>query len=158
VWGSGGGRLAVTHRVPYLIDIYQQGRLVQSVRRALPREEATTQHVERLYPEGMTVQFGGGGKCTVKAEEIIEKLGPGGDVPHVRALTFGPDGTMWVERYTFKDEEPEVDVFAANGRYVGTLPGHTMPMGFIGDDLVLFPIEDEDTGAILVGIYRVTRK
>jgi hypothetical protein len=156
-WGSSGNRIAVTHRVPYVLDLYQGNRLVTSIRRGMERITATTDHVRRLYPEGMTVQFGGGGKCTVDAEDIIEKLGTGGDVPFIRAITFGADSTIWVERYTFKDEPAKLDVFASDGRYLGTLTGYGLPMGFIGEDLVLFPLEDEDTGARLVGIYRLRR-
>jgi hypothetical protein len=156
-WGSTGRLVAVTHRVPYVIDVFDGGRLVSSIRRSFPQNKATTEHVRRLYPEGMTVQFGGGQKCTIKAEEIIEKLGAGGDVPLVRAVTFGPDGSMWVERYTFDDEERRLDVFGAAGGYLGTLTGQRLPMGFIGDDVVLFPVEDEDTGAQLVGLFRIGR-
>lgn len=156
-WGVGGGAIAVTRRVPYVIDFYRGGRLVSSIRRDIPRVTATTEHVRKLYPDGMTVQFGGGGKCTVNAEDIIEKLGPGGDVPFIRAIAFGPDGTTWVERYTFRGEERMLDIFGADGRYLGTLSGHSLPMGFIGADIVLFPIEDEDTGANLVGLYRINR-
>jgi hypothetical protein len=105
----------------------------------------------------MTVQFGGGGKCTVKAEEIIEKLGAGGDVPMVRGIAFAPDSTMWVERFTFKDEPPLLDLFTANGRYLGTLSGYLLPLGFIGDDIVLMQQEDQETGARLVGVYRIAR-
>jgi 6-bladed beta-propeller protein len=153
-WESEGARVAVSRRVPYVIDIFDHAKLVFSIRRAVPFEEAKTEHVSRLYPEGMTVKFGGGGQCTVSAEDIIAKLGTGGNVPLIRDITFAPDGSMWVERYTFKDETPKVDVFAPNGRYTGTLVGHGIPMGFVGD-LVLFPIEDEDTGAKVVGIFRL---
>ena len=156
-WGVGGGSIAVTRRVPYAIDFYRGGRLVLSIRRDFPRVTATTEHVRKLYPEGMTVQFGGGGKCTVDAKDIIEKLGPGGDVPFIRAIAFGPDGAVWVERYTFKGEERLLDIFGEDGRYLGTLSGHSLPMGFIGADIVLFSLEDEDTGANLVGLYRINR-
>lgn len=156
VWGSRGARVGVTRRVPYVVDVYQGAKLVASIRRDIPFEEAKTEHVSRLYPEGMTVRFGGGGQCTVTAEDIIAKLGTGGNVPLIRDLAFAPDGSMWVERYGFQDETPRVDVFAANGRYLGTLSGHGLPMGFAGD-LVLFPIEDRNTGANLVGIYRLNR-
>ena len=156
-WAADSRLIAVTTRVPYVINVFQGGRKVSSLRRGIPPVTATTEHVRRLYPEGMTVQFGGGGKCTVEAEDIIEKLGAGGDVPTIRAMTFGPGGTLWVERYTFQGEEQRLDVFAENGRYLGTLAGHSLPMGFIGEDVVLFPIEDDDTGAKLVGLYRITR-
>ena len=156
-WSGNGSLVAVTNRVPYVIDFFQGRQMVSSVRRPMVPVTATTDHVRQLYPEGMTVQFGGGGKCTIEAEDIIEKLGAGGDVPFIRALTFGPDGTTWVERYTFKDEPRLLDLFARDGRYLGTVTGHGLPMGFIGGDIVLFPVEDEDTGATLVGLYRIAR-
>lgn len=156
-WNSNGSLVAVTHRVPYTIDFFRGGQLVSSIRRAITPVTATTEHVRKLYPEGMTVQFGGGGKCTIEAEDIIEKLGAGGDVPFIRAIAFGPDGSTWVERYTFKEEERKLDVFGPDGRYLGTLAGHALPMGFIGDDIVLFPVEDAETGATLVGLYRIGR-
>ena len=156
-WSADGRLIAVTRRVPYVIDFFQGGRMVLSLRRNIPPVTATTEHVRRLYPEGMTVQFGGGGKCTVEAEDIIEKLGAGGDVPFIRAIAFGPGGTTWVERYTFKGEAKLLDIFGEDGRYLGTLAGHSLPMGFVGEDVVLFPIDDEDTGAILVGVYRIAR-
>jgi hypothetical protein len=106
----------------------------------------------------MTVKFGGGGQCTVKAQDIIDKLGTGGDVPQIKAIAFAPDGTMWVERYTFKDEDPKVDVFAATRQYLGTVPDKSLPMGFAGKDLVLFPIELKETGATVVGIFRIGRE
>ena len=156
-WTSNGRLVAVTTRVPYTINFFEGRRLISSLRRGKAPVTATTEHVRKLYPEGMTVQFGGGGKCTVDAEDIIAKLGAGGDVPFIRAIAFGPDGSIWVERYTFKNEPRKLDVFAADGRYLGTHTGHALPMGFIGNDIVLFPTEDEETGATLVGIYRITR-
>ena len=156
-WSSNGSLVAVTNRVPYVINFFRGRQLVTSLRRGMAPVTATTEHVRKLYPEGMTVQFGGGGKCTIEAEDIIEKLGAGGDVPFIRAIAFGPDGSTWVERYTFKEETRKLDLFAPDGRYLGTLDGHALPMGFIGSDIVLFPVEDEDTGAMLVGLYRIGR-
>lgn len=156
-WGAMGPHVAVTRRVPYLVDVYEGNHLVTSIRRDLPAVTATTEHVSRLYPEGMKVRFGNGGECVISAQDIIDKLGTGGRVPLIKAITFGPDSALWVQRYTFDDEEPAVDVFASSGRYLGTLRGKSLPMGFAGPDLVLFPIEDESTGAKLVGVYRIKR-
>jgi hypothetical protein len=157
-WGALASTVAVTHRVPYVIDVFRGGRLASSIRRDIPAVHASTEHVSRLYPEGMKVRFGNGRDCTVSAKDIIEKLGTGGDVPLIKNIAFAPDSSMWVERYTFQDEEPKLDVFASNGRYLGTVQGKSMPMGFVGSDLVLFPIEDEATGAKVVGLYRISRK
>lgn len=156
-WGTLGSLVAVTRRVPYVVDVFAGNHLVTSIRRDLPAVTATKEHVSRLYPEGMKVRFGNGGECTISAQDIIDKLGTGGQVPLIKGMTFAPDSSLWVQRYTFDDEEPAVDVFAPSGRYLGTLHGKPLPMGFAGPDLVLFPVEDEATGAKLVGIYRIKR-
>jgi hypothetical protein len=155
VYTTTGTTTALSIQVPYRIDLYEGTRLTRSLRRPLPLEPVTVQHVERLHPEGMTVSFGGGRGCTIAAAELLEKQGVASHLPQVRAARFGPGGRLWVERYTFKDEPPQVDVFDAEGRYLGTLAGRPAPLGFVGEDVVLFPEEDEDTGVVQVVGYRM---
>lgn len=151
------GRLTATsHQVPYRIDLYEGTRLVRSVRREIAPEAATVDHVGRLYPEGMKISFGEGRSCTVPAEELMEKQGVAEAVPLVRALALGPAGRLWVQRYTFADEPPRVDLFDADGRYLGTLGGKPLPVGFVGEDVVLFPEEDPVTGITQVVAYRLS--
>ena len=156
VLSTTGRVTATSHQVPYRIDLYEGTRLVRSVRREIAPEAATVDHVGRLYPEGMKISFGGGRSCTVPAEELMEKQGVAASVPLVRALTLGPAGRLWVQRYTFADESPRVDLFDADGRYLGTLAGQPLPLGFVGEDVVLFPEEDADTGITRVVAYRIT--
>lgn len=156
VHASTGAMTVASTQSPYRVDVYEGTRLVRSVRREVAPEPATVRHVERLYPEGMRVSFGGGRDCVVEASELLEKQGTAPHLPMIRALTIGPDGEVWVQRYTFNDEPPRVDVFDARGGYLGTLEGRALPLGFLGDDTVLFAEEDKDTGITQVVAYRIS--
>jgi hypothetical protein len=150
-----GGRVAASPQVPYLVQLYQGGRLVRSVRRSVSPPPADRAAIARRYPEGMRFMSGAGG-CTVQAAELEEKLGAAPEVPLIEALALAPDGTLWVQRYTFEDEPPRVDVFDAEGVYHGTLTGRAIPLGFIGD-LVLFGEEDTSTGVERIVLLRLAR-
>jgi hypothetical protein len=150
-----GGRVAASPQVPYLVQLYEGGRLVRSVRRAVNPLPADRAAIARRYPEGMRF-LGGAGGCTVQAAELEEKLGAAPEVPLIEALALAPDGTLWVQRYTFEDEPPRVDVFDAEGIYRGTLTGRGLPLGFIGD-LVLFGEEDPSTGVERIVLLRLAR-
>lgn len=158
VHATTGAMTAMTTQVPYRVDLFAGTQLVRSVRRDLAPEPATVRHVERLYPEGMKISFGGGRECVVAAAELLEKQSVASHLPMIQGMAFGPDGELWVQRYTFSDEPSRVDVFDVEGRYLGTLMGRPLPLGFIGEDLVLFPEEDEATGVVQVVGYRVARR
>jgi len=154
-WTSNGRAVASTLQTPYQVDLYEDGRLVRSIRRPIPPKPTTEGDVARLYPEGMTVRFGGGGGCTIPASEIMEKQGVAPALPQIGSLTLDPQGRMWVQRYTFDDEPGQIDLFDAEGRYQGTLTGKGLPLGFIGTDVILFADEDPDTGVRQLVAYAV---
>jgi hypothetical protein len=108
----------------------------------------------------MTVRFGGGGAdggCTTPAEEVAEKAGLAAQIPLVRDVAIGRDGTLWVQRQTFEGETPLTDVFDAAGRYLGTLTGRQVPLGFLSGDRVLFGVTDDESGVTRIGVFQVTR-
>jgi hypothetical protein len=152
----GEDRVAVTHQSAYVIDIRRPGARLRSVRRDVAPVNATAADAVKLYPEGLTVSFSGG-KCTTAATEVGEKLGVAPTLPMVRAIRFAPDGSLWVERYTFTGETPRTDVFDADGHYLGTVTGRSLPLGFLGPDTVLFAIPNEDDGTSVIGVFRITR-
>ncbi len=157
-WTLSDDRLAVTSQARYVIDVRENGRLTQSIRRDIVPVAAQPTDASRLYPEGLKVQFGGGAPaCVTPSAEVGEKVGVAATIPVVRGMALAPDGTLWVERYTFKGETPAVDVFDAEGQYTGTLTGKALPLGFLGTDRVLFPIVNPDDDTTVIGIFRIDR-
>lgn len=153
----GDDLVAVTQQSAYVVDIHRNGARVRSVRRDVAPVKASAADAVKLYPEGLKVSFGGGGNCTTPATEVGEKLGVAPTLPLVRAMRFAPDGSLWVERYTFPGETPRTDVFDANGHYLGTVTGRSLPLGFLGPDTVLFQVTDEDDGTSVIGVFKITR-
>lgn len=149
--------LALTSQSQYTVDVYRDGRRVRSLRRAITPVPTTMDDASKLYPDGMRVQFGGSKECVVPAHELAEKLGMAPTVPLVQGLAWSPDGSLWVERYTFEGDTPRTDVFDARGGYVGTAYGRSLPLGFLGPDVVVFAEPNADEGTSRVGVYRITR-
>lgn len=156
-WTASDQRLATTHQSAYIVDISQGNRRTHSIRRDIAPVAARTTDASKLYPEGLKIRFGGSGQCITPSAEVGEKVGVAPTLPLIRNMVFAPDGALWVERYTFEGESPAVDVFDSQGRYLGTAAGRPLPLGFLGNDRVLFPISNEDDGTRVIGIYRIER-
>lgn len=149
--------VAITKQSQYVIDVFREGRRVRSVRRAMTPVPTTIDHASKLYPEGMRVRFGGSKECVVPAKELAEKLGMAPTIPVVQSLAWAPDGSLWVERYTFEGDPPQTDVFDAQGGYVGTAYGRSLPLGFLGPNVVLFAEPNPDDGSSRVGVFHIQR-
>ncbi|MBX9854237.1 MAG: hypothetical protein K2Y26_01860 [Gemmatimonadaceae bacterium] len=149
--------VAITKQSQYVVDVFRDGQRVRSVRRAIAPVRPTLDDASKLYPEGLRVAFGGGNACVVPVPELVEKLGMAPTIPVLRAITWGPDGSMWVERYTFEGETPRTDVFDADGGYLGTAHGRSLPLGFLGTDVVVFAEPNADEGSSRVGVFRIFR-
>lgn len=156
-WAVDGDRVLSTHQSTYVVDISRHGRKARSVRRDVAPVAAKTTDASKLYPEGLKVRFGRDGECVTPSTEVGEKVGVAPTLPVLRAMAVAPDGALWVERYTFDGETPRTDVFDRDGHYLGTANGRSLPLGFLGPDVVLFPIKNDDDGTSVIGIYRITR-
>ncbi len=157
-WAGDAYRQAVTHQLPYRIDVYEGGVLARSVRRALPPVTADASHVARLHPDGGIKIGFASGECRVPVDELIEKQGIASQLPMIESLRYDPAGRLWAQRYGFREEPRSVDVFAPDGDYLGTLAGKSLPLGFIGDDIVLLGEVDADTDLPYIVAYRVRRE
>ncbi len=151
-----GDRLLVARTDRYLVDVYRAGRLVASLRRPAEAPASTPDDARRMYPDGWKVTFGGGGGCTIDGAEVAAKAGMADRLPLIADLGFGPDSTIWVRRHTFPGDPQVSDVFAASGAYLGTITGRGLPLGWLGRDRILFPIEDDATGVTMIGIFSVS--
>ena len=155
VWDYHDGVVASSRQTTYAVDLFEGSRLARSIRRAIEPIPTTPDMAKRQYPEGWTVSFGGGGGCTMEPDEVAEKLGMASHLPVLNALAFGPRGTLWVDRHVFPGEPPVTDVFDRQGAYLGTVHGKGLPLGWLGDDRVLFAIGDEATGVSVIGVFRI---
>ncbi len=156
VWTGNGQRQALTHQVPYRIDIYEGGRLARSLRRDIPPVTPDASHVAKLHPDGgMKIQYDAGA-CTVPVNELMDRQGVASQLPMLEALRFDNEGRLWAQRYGIRDEPRSVDVFEANGEYRGTLANKSVPLGFIGSDRVLFAESDPETDLMYIVAYRVS--
>jgi hypothetical protein len=154
----GNGLVASTTQGAYNVSIYRDARLIRIVRRNISPKASVAADANRLYPDGMKISFGGSAPdCVTPAEEVAEKVGMHQTLPVISDVSLAPNGYLWVERFTFEGETPSVDVFDEQGRYLGTLVGHGAPIGFMGDDRVVFGIDDESIGGTLVGIFRLKK-
>ena len=72
-------------------------------------------------------------------------------------MALGAGGELWVERYRFVDQPQLLDVFDAAGRYLGSLEGHSMPLGWLSGDRVVLGEEDQETGLVEIVVYQVKR-
>ncbi len=147
--------VAVAAGDAYRIDIWVGGKVRRSIRRTVEPAPVTEGDVRRMYPEGRRISFGGGGGCTITVEEMIEKLGVASTMPVLSGVLLGPDGTLFVQRFTFPDEQEQVDVFAPEGRYLGSLIEHGLPVGFPAAGWMAIPIEDAESGGYSLGLFVV---
>lgn len=159
MWASGWGRVAGAVTSGYVVNIYREGRLVRSIRREISPRPSEPEDARRQYPDGWTVRFGGGGEgCTMDGAEVAEKAGIAPLLPVIADLAFGPGGTLWVQRLGFPGEPAVVDLFDREGVYLGTVNGRGLPLGWLGPDRVLLPVEDRETGVTRVGVYHISRE
>ena len=157
VWSAYRDRLVWTGQADYLVQVLESGRLIQSIRRRIEPRPTSLESADRLYPDGWKVRLPGGRECVRTGREVAELVGMMPTIPVLDDVRYGPDGSVWVQRYAFPDEPTRTDVFASDGRYLGTVTGRGVPLGWLGPDRVLFPITDEETGVSVIGIYRIDR-
>lgn len=150
VWSAAGERLAFSRGPAYDVRVVDGARAVRSIRRGVEPAVATPALAARAVPRGeLKIRFGGG-ECRIPAEEVVEVQGHAPVVPTIARVALAPDGAVWVLRNVPGEARPPVDVFAADGAYLGTLPaGSPFPDAFLPDGRILHVDEDE------LGVQRV---
>ncbi len=153
VWSERGGALAVAASDAYAVDLYEGTTLRRSIRRDLPARPASHDDAMREIGEGMRVRFGGNEPCVVPAERVVEQQGFAPTIPWIGSIGIGSDGSVWVERRGLgRDARGPIDVFDAEGAYLGTLPeGTPFPAVFLPDGRIGVIEKDElDVPRLLV--------
>lgn len=111
----------------YAIGTYDvHGRLLRSIRRALPGQAATVADAERWAADNPIIYTRGTSECRITTGEMVEKIGYADSLPAIAQVVVAPDGTLWVRRWSVTGHDGAIDIFDPAGGYVGTLP-HTFP-------------------------------
>lgn len=128
VWTARGGTVYVLNGPAYRIDAYAGGALKSSIRRAVAPVRVT----ERVALERVRFgQFAGLMRmCGVTAEQVLAAVGHEETTSPVQWLAVDPSGRLWVTRSSNGIIPEAVDVFDADGRYLGTMPAPGMPVAF----------------------------
>jgi hypothetical protein len=155
VWDEEGGVVALTPQTSYLVQLFHGERLVRSIRRPIAPVPTAPEMARRQHPDGWSVSFSNGSDCTLDPAEVAAKTGMAPTLPVLQDVAFGPRRTLWVARHAFPGDSATTDVFDHDGAYLGSVRGRGMPLGWLGEDLVLFAEEEPSTGIVTIVAYRI---
>src|SRR5690606_24307045 len=112
VWAAWGDTVAIARNPEYVIDIYEAGRLVRSIRREVQPRPATAALAKESLGEGMKVQIGSGsgGQRVCDPDEVVEKQGFAEFLPTISRIAISPKGMLWVQRFDIGDGPRSVDI------------------------------------------------
>lgn len=160
LWSSSADRAVVVRQPGYVLWVYDRDSLALSARRDLATRPPTLDDVKQLYPDGWKVQmFGGGGarECVVDIEEVAAQQGLAAELPLVQNVVVLTDGTIVAQRRLTSATEQVLDVFNADGVYVGTQRGMRLPVAALPSGEWLVPQEDEESGGTVLARVRVRK-
>lgn len=153
-WDAAGARIAVVSDAAYDIRISDAAAPALRVRRRLAPPAATRELALAELGEGMRVGTQGGVRVC-EPGEVVEQRGMAEFAPLIEQVVVEPVGRLWVQRFVAGDDPGPIDVFAADGAYVGTLPAGTpLPIGFLPDGRVMTGQTDElDVQRLVIGRF-----
>jgi hypothetical protein len=155
-WDIRSDRLAVSATSAYRVDVLLVApdseipgapvrvTMVRSLRRAIEPRDATRDLAIQELGEGFRINFGRG-PCTIPPDRMVDGRGYASTIPWVRRIAVAPDGAVWIERRMIgRDSAGPIDVFDADGAYVGTLAaGSPFPIVFLRPDRIAYALTDE---------------
>jgi len=154
-WTPLGSAVAVAVTAEYEITVYRDGIPVRVLRRSVAPVPATLELAAERVGDGMKVMTTGGVR-TCDAREVVEQRGVADVIPIVADLAAGPDGTLWIRRAGRPGAPRPIDVFDADGSYLGTLPDASpFPIAVFGSRLIVIEADDMDVERLV--IYEVLR-
>lgn len=160
-WDARKGLIALSLGTEYIVDLYQGGRLVRSVRRDVPPVRVTRQLALRQpgVRGGFEIHWGMKG-CKVSPPDVLKARGRAAETSPIIGVRLAPDASLLVLRRA-EASEPDgghIDVFDPNGRYLGTLPAEfPFPVAFAGSDRMLV-FHTDALGVASIRVYRLVRR
>lgn len=156
-WDIAGARILASVGPGYDVHLYEGARPIARIRRDLPSRTPTADDVRQMYPQGFKVGLPGQAACEFDFDLLLKEAGFAPQMPFIHGLVLLSDGTMWVQRSVRNQTPARVDVFGTDGAYVGTLTGMRLPLGRLPNGEVLFPIDDEDSGGLVIARMQIAK-
>ncbi len=151
VWDERDGILAASFGPEYRIERFRDGQAVDTLTRDVPPRPVNEAMAAREVGEDVRFEAGTA-VCRGSKDAIAAAQGWAETVPEIADLRIAPAGDIWVLRGAARGEVPAVEVFAADGTFLGALPdGTPFPGAFTGPDS--FVARDERG----LATYRVVR-
>ncbi len=152
-----GGRVLVNVGPEYDLRLIEGTRYVARIRRDLPSRTPTVDDVRAQFPNGLKVSMSGRATCEFDLEDVIAQAGVADLLPFVTDVALLSDGTMWVQRSVRSAKPVVLDVFGSDGAYAGSITGHRLPVGRLPNGEVLFPVDDEESGGVVMARVQIAR-
>lgn len=151
VWDERDGMLAAVFGPEYRVERFQNGSPVDTLAREVPARPVNPAMAAREV--GENVRFSAGeAECRATRDEVAASQGWAETIPAIADLRIAPGGEIWVLRGAARGERAGVDVFDADGAFLGSLPeGTPFPGAFTGADS--FVARDKDG----LSRYRIVR-
>ena len=107
--------------------------------------------------EGFRIDFGQG-PCLIPPDEMVEKRGFATQIPLIMRVAVSPSGEIWVlRRDPAALDRRLIDVFAADGAYLGTLSDASLyPVAFLGTSKIA-TVTTDSLDVDRVAVYDVGR-
>jgi 6-bladed beta-propeller len=154
LWATSATRTAVVSGPHYSVLVFDGTELSMIVRRDLPPESVSEATVARELGDGEEWDIGGR-TCVVPVEEVIEQRGFASLLPLIDNVAVAPSGQIWVRRRNADRPGMSVDIFAADGEYLGsTADGQVFPSRFLPDGRII-AIERDDVDVDRVVVFEV---
>lgn len=156
-WDVASARILVSSGAGYDLHLAEGSRPIARIRRDLPTRAPTADDVRLMYPNGFKVGLPGQAACEFDFDQLLQEAGFAPQMPFVHGVVLLSDGTMWVQRSVRNELPSRVDVFGTDGAYVGTLTGFRLPVGRLPNGEVLFPIDDEESGGLVIARIQIVQ-
>jgi hypothetical protein len=153
-WASAGPRTAIATAAEYDILIIDGDSLIRRIRRDIAPAPATMELAVRDLGDAMQVRTEGGvRRCD--PTEVVEQRGVADLMPAIARMAIDPANRLWVEHGHVRGETAPIDIFDAEGDYIGTLPAGTpFPVAFLTPHR-LAAVETDEFDVSRLVIYRV---
>jgi sugar lactone lactonase YvrE len=152
IWTTAGDTVLVLNGPEYRIDAHAEGRPVASIRRDIPPIVVTAELAAVRVQAGPYTGFMRSTGTT--AGQIVAAVGYEKLASPIEWLATNPSGDLWVSRGSGRPVPDQVDVFAPDGRYVGTFDAPGFPVAFLSESRFV-ALEITSMGEPVLGLYRL---